>query len=139
MTDPTQAPDAPDLPSFDEFVAQQKASSARFEDWRDDAQGVEEDVAQIASVPTVNTPVPPHVLLDASGVPHVVIPLTKKTKAYVGTALAAVSMVGTGSALAFLPDSVKPWATGAGFVAGLIATWLGIYLPANLPKRSDKV
>lgn len=137
MTDQSQ--ESTPLPSFDDFVAQQKATSTRFEDWRDDAQGVAEDVGKIASVPTVNTPVPPSVILDASGVPHVVIPLTKKTKAYVGTALAAVSMIGTGSALVFLPDNVKPWAAGAGFVAGLIATWMGIVLPANLPKRSDKV
>lgn len=103
------------------------------------AQELVDDAAKVVTFPTTNSPVPPSVILDAGGVPHAIVPLTKKTKAYVGTALAALSLVGTSSALVFLPDDVKPWATGAAAVAGLLATFLGIVLPANLPKRSDKV
>jgi len=131
MTDQPQ--EETPLPSFEEFVKNNPVHDVS------GLQDVADEVAQVVAVPTVNTTVPPSVILDAQGVPHVVIPLTKSTKAYIGTGLAFVSILGTGSALEFLPDSVKLWAAGAAAVAGVIATFLGIHLPTNLPKRSDKV
>jgi hypothetical protein len=87
--------------------------------------------------PTVPHPVAPSVSLDASGTPHVTIPLTKKTKAIIGTCAAAVAFIGL-DVTAYLPDTYKGYALGVITVAGGIATWMGIAVPTNLPINFKK-
>jgi hypothetical protein len=87
--------------------------------------------------PTVVQPVAPSVSLDAAGTPHVTIPLTKKTKAIIGTCAAAVAFIGL-DVTAYLPDTYKGYALGVITVAGGIATWMGIAVPTNLPINFKK-
>lgn len=91
--------------------------------------------APVVSAPTVASPTAPTVTVDASGTPHVIIPLTKMTKAKIGTAVAAVFSAGTLATTYLLPDgsAYTHWIQAALGVIGLGATALGIALPTNLP------
>lgn len=77
----------------------------------------------------------PSISIDASGTPHLTVPLTKKTKAHIGTAVAGITV-----ASEFALQFVIPGDTKEAFVikvaigvVGIAATWLGIALPTNLP------
>ncbi len=84
----------------------------------------------------INATAPATISVDASGVPHMVIPLTKSTKAHVGTTIAGITTAGE-LALTFIDPSNTTEATIIKIVvavAGLVGTWLGINLTTNLPK-----
>lgn len=127
-----------DLPP-DPAVGEHTGTVAPDAPWQQAITQVEQVAEQVVQTPTVNTPVPPSIITDASGVSHVVIPLTKKTKAYVGTGLALVSDAAALTAFLTLPDNVRLWAAIAAFAAGKLAVFFGIVLPTNLPIRSNKV
>jgi hypothetical protein len=77
------------------------------------------------------------VSLDATGTPHVTIPLTKKTKAIIGTIAAAVTFIGL-DVTAYIPDQYKVYALGVITIAGGVATWMGIAVPVNMPVNYKK-
>lgn len=80
----------------------------------------------------------PTLSVDAAGVPHVTIPLTKKTKAHIGTTIAGITVAGEFALSFLLPtDSVETTVVKAVVaIGGLAATFLGIVLPTNLPKKA---
>lgn len=84
--------------------------------------------------PTVNTPSAPSVITDANGTLHVITPLTKKTKAIIGTIAGGVA-IGLSDTLAYvpIPDAAIPYLQGVIGLAGLVALWMGISVPTNLP------
>jgi hypothetical protein len=95
--------------------------------------------APVITTADVVKQVVPTVHVDDKGVPHVTIPLTKKTKAYIGTGVALVSTAGVIAAQMLPQDSgVVSWIqVGIGAI-GLAATYLGIVLPTNLPIKIKK-
>jgi hypothetical protein len=83
--------------------------------------------------------VAPYVTVDANNIPHVTIPLTKKTKANIGTGVAVVTTAGVLAAQLLPPESgVVGWIQVGIGVIGLVATYLGIVLPTNLPIKIKK-
>lgn len=100
------------------------------------AASVPAPAPEIISFPTGSGT--PSVQVDAAGVPHVSFPLTKSTKATIGTTIGGLA-VGAQFALGYLvpEDSVVATALKiALWVFGVAATALGIYLPTNKVKSA---
>lgn len=94
---------------------------------------VAKDVAKVVSVsPTASAPT---IALDASGVPHITIPLTSKAKAFVGGGLALISLAGTDILLTVPTSHYTPFIAGAVTVAGTLAAFLGIHSTTNKPVK----
>ncbi|MET3635674.1 hypothetical protein [Curtobacterium oceanosedimentum] len=88
---------------------------------------------------TATSSAPPQITTAADGTTRIVLTWTKNTKAHVGTALAAVTDAGILATAYVLPASspYTHWCQVALGVVGLAATWLGIHLTTNLPRKSS--
>lgn len=78
--------------------------------------------------------------VDAEGRPHVTVPITKATKAKIGTGIAAVA-IGAQFALDYVVPDDSPTGTALKVVlwaVGVAATALGIFLPKNMPILKSK-
>lgn len=78
--------------------------------------------------------------VDAEGRPHVIVPVTKATKAKVGAGIAAVA-IGAQFGLDYVVPDDSPTGTALKVVlwaVGVAATALGIFLPKNSPTLKSK-